>query len=48
MSDYNLILAPVLDDDHHRILGVVTIGDLIELVLPDQWRGDIISSDNEH
>jgi MgtE intracellular N domain/CBS domain len=48
MSDYNLILAPVLDDDHHQILGVVTIDDLIELLLPDQWRGDIISSDNEH
>jgi len=40
MSDFNLTVAPVVDADHGRLLGVVTIDDLIELLLPQGWRRD--------
>jgi CBS domain-containing protein/sporulation protein YlmC with PRC-barrel domain len=40
MSDYNLTVAPVLDADHRRVLGVVTVDDLLELLLPSGWRRD--------
>ncbi|MBU6495173.1 MAG: CBS domain-containing protein [Acidobacteria bacterium] len=38
MSDYNLLLVPVLDDDHGRLLGVITVDDLLEELLPQGWR----------
>jgi len=38
MSDFNLTVAPVVDPDHGRLVGVVTIDDLIELLLPQGWR----------
>jgi Mg/Co/Ni transporter MgtE len=37
MADYNLVMLPVLDDDE-RIVGVVTVDDVIELTLPAGWR----------
>jgi CBS domain-containing protein len=40
MSDYNLTVAPVLDPEHHDVLGVVTVDDLLELLLPSGWRRD--------
>lgn len=40
MSDFNLVEAPVMDEDHRKILGVVTIDDLLELLLPTGWRRD--------
>jgi hypothetical protein len=40
MSDFNLIVAPVMDDDHQKILGVVTVDDVLELLLPTGWRRD--------
>lgn len=40
MSDFNLIVAPVMDDDHQRLLGVVTVDDVLELLLPTGWRRD--------
>jgi CBS domain-containing protein len=39
MSDFNLAAAPVIDDDHHMI-GVVTVDDVLELLLPQGWRRD--------
>ncbi|MGD0742304.1 MAG: CBS domain-containing protein [Acidimicrobiales bacterium] len=39
MSDFNLSLAPVVDEDH-RMLGVITVDDLLELLLPTGWRRD--------
>jgi len=39
MSDFNLAAAPVIDDDHHMI-GVVTVDDVLELLLPTGWRRD--------
>jgi CBS domain-containing protein len=40
MSDYNLIVAPVLDEEHRTILGVVTVDDVLELLLPTGFRRD--------
>jgi CBS domain-containing protein len=40
MSDYNLTVAPVLDPDHAAILGVITVDDVLELLLPSGFRRD--------
>jgi CBS domain-containing protein len=40
MSDFNLTVAPVVDEEHKTILGVVTIDDLVEQLLPQGWRRD--------
>jgi len=40
MSDFNLIVAPVVDAEHGQILGVVTVDDVLELLLPTGWRRD--------
>lgn len=37
MSDYDLAALPVIDDDS-RPIGVVTVDDVLELVLPRGWR----------
>lgn len=39
MSDYNLTVAPVVDDDN-RMIGVVTVDDVMELLMPTGWRRD--------
>ena len=37
MTDYNLITIPVVDDER-RMLGVITVDDVLEVTLPDDWR----------
>jgi MgtE-like protein/CBS domain protein/PRC-barrel domain protein len=37
MTDYNLITIPVVDE-HGRLLGVITVDDVLEVTLPDDWR----------
>lgn len=37
MADYNLIAAPVLDGEE-RMIGVVTVDDVLEVLLPKGWR----------
>jgi CBS domain-containing protein len=37
MTDYNLVMLPVLDEEQ-RIVGVVTVDDVLELMLPAGWR----------
>jgi CBS domain-containing protein len=37
MSDYNLTTLPVIDNDG-RPIGLVTVDDVLELVLPRDWR----------
>jgi CBS domain-containing protein len=37
MADYNLYLVPVVDD-HDRVLGVVTVDDVLEATIPEDWR----------
>jgi Mg/Co/Ni transporter MgtE len=40
MSDFNLTVAPVMDEEHQRMLGVVTVDDVLELMMPSGWRRD--------
>jgi Mg/Co/Ni transporter MgtE len=37
MTDYNLVMLPVLDGEE-RMVGVVTVDDVLELTLPADWR----------
>jgi CBS domain-containing protein len=37
MSDYNLITIPVVDD-RRRMIGIITVDDVLEATLPDDWR----------
>ncbi|MEV6096132.1 CBS domain-containing protein [Nocardia sp. NPDC051981] len=37
MADYNLYAVPVVDDAD-RVLGVVTVDDVLEDVIPEDWR----------
>jgi CBS domain-containing protein len=37
MSDYNLITVPVVDEDR-RMIGLITVDDVLEATLPDDWR----------
>ena len=37
MTDYNLVSLPVVDADG-RPIGVVSVDDILELTLPEQWR----------
>jgi len=37
MSDYNLITVPVVDDDR-TMIGLITVDDVLEVTLPDDWR----------
>jgi hypothetical protein len=40
MSDFNLTVAPVLEHEHGSILGVITVDDVLELLLPSGFRRD--------
>jgi CBS domain-containing protein len=37
MTDFDLTVVPVVDEEH-VLLGVVTVDDVLELVLPEGWR----------
>jgi len=37
MTDYDLTVAPVTDEQE-RLVGVITVDDVLELVLPRGWR----------
>ncbi len=41
LASYNLVSVPVVDESH-RLVGVVTIDDVLDYLLPDDWR----STDN--
>jgi CBS domain-containing protein len=46
MADYDLTVAPVVDHDG-RLLGIVTVDDLLELMIPDDWRRRVSALANE-
>ncbi|MHA7986139.1 magnesium transporter MgtE N-terminal domain-containing protein [Rathayibacter sp. CAU 1779] len=37
LASYNLVSVPVVDDNY-RLVGVVTIDDILDYLLPDDWR----------
>jgi CBS domain-containing protein/sporulation protein YlmC with PRC-barrel domain len=37
MADYNLVAIPVVDDSD-RVVGVVTVDDILEATIPEDWR----------
>src|SRR5215475_11018788 len=37
MSDYNLITIPVVDDNR-TMIGLITVDDVLEVTLPEDWR----------
>jgi CBS domain-containing protein/sporulation protein YlmC with PRC-barrel domain len=46
MADYDLTVAPVVDADG-ALLGIVTVDDLLELMIPDDWRRRVSALQNE-
>ncbi len=42
-ASYNLVNAPVVDADH-RLVGAVTVDDVLDHVLPEDWRGTDLDS----
>ena len=37
MTDYNLTTIPVVDT-RRRVLGLITVDDVLEVTLPEDWR----------
>ena len=46
MADYDLTVAPVCNADG-RLLGIVTVDDLLELMIPDDWRRRVRALESE-
>jgi flagellar motility protein MotE (MotC chaperone)/sporulation protein YlmC with PRC-barrel domain len=45
LASYNLVSVPVVDESH-RLVGVVTIDDILDYLLPEDWRSQ--SDDEQH
>lgn len=38
MTDFNILVLPIIERGSHEILGVITVDDALEAAIPDQWR----------
>ncbi|WP_420175841.1 magnesium transporter MgtE N-terminal domain-containing protein [Luteococcus sp. OSA5] len=45
-ATYNLVAAPVVNDDN-QLVGAVAVDDLLDHMLPEDWRGDQMDGDDE-
>ena len=46
-ATYNLVNAPVVDAEH-RLIGAITVDDVLDHVLPQDWRGTQLDSLSDH
>jgi Mg/Co/Ni transporter MgtE len=46
MADYDLTIAPVVDQDG-AIVGIVTVDDLLEMMIPEDWRRRVSALSSE-
>lgn len=46
-ATYNLVTAPVIDSEH-RLIGAVTVDDVLDHVLPQDWRGTQLDAMSTH
>jgi Mg/Co/Ni transporter MgtE len=47
LASYNLVSLPVVDENR-RLVGVVTIDDVLDYLLPDDWRSTAGDEHTEH
>ena len=45
-ATYNLVNAPVVDGDH-RLIGAITVDDVLDHALPADWRGNQLDAPNQ-
>ena len=46
-ATYNLVNAPVVDSEHH-LIGAITVDDVLDHVLPEDWRGTQLDQLSTH
>ena len=48
LANYNMVGLPVVDDESGALLGAVTVDDVLDHILPEDWREDRHEPDQEH